>query len=463
MHKELNSIKGGNVAMMKWWADNGVPPPVLLANKDNTAMIQLAEMVDASAAAVRQPFEVSSRSGVKVTSIAGTLFNHKDDKKGQGDIHQFFFMQVKGNVKGASKKFPDTSNTCYHSHCDAATELIKYLKNYLDFLDFIHNNKTNVHLNHIEENLDKALCDADTLVELAALTLYSQLITKPYMWLVRAPGTEDLNVLNLGPLHDDLQIHIKTIVDWPSLIFDFHPNSYLFDVFDKKPWDDPLAIQAVVDMNNAGTLPHLMEVFVTFLGGALETWEQFTEEFAAGGLIASSSAKEHGLAAMPTTNDANEGMLGMWWRHSHDKPSLMVGHFSNQAAFACNKTQDFMNALIEKHRRDTVIQYKKMVAEENHKKEEQCHAKNASVAKYFSALDIVVDNALLNTMLDQPIKDQLKLHHQLGEEKTIPKKSHLSSKHVRLQVLLLVVERYIAQRRGESLDDKVNFLNLINS
>ncbi|KAG1844995.1 hypothetical protein F4604DRAFT_1688905 [Suillus subluteus] len=91
------------------------------------------------------------------------------------------------------------------------------------------------------------------------------------------------------------------------------------------------------------------------------------------------------------------------------------------------------------------------------------HAKNASVAKYFSALDIVVDDALLNAMLDQPIKDQLELHRRLGEEKTIPKKSHLSSKHVRLQVLLLVVERYEARRRGESLDNEVNFLDLINS
>ncbi|KAG1728078.1 hypothetical protein EDB19DRAFT_1747946 [Suillus lakei] len=112
---------------------------------------------------------------------------------------------------------------------------------------------------------------------------------------------------------------------------------------------------------------------------------------------------------------------------------------------------------------NAVIQYKKTVAEENHKKEEERHAKNASVAKYFSALDIVVDDALLNTMLDQPIKDQLELHRRLGEEKTIPKKSHLSSKHMRLQVLLSVVERYKARRRGESLDNEVNFLTLINS
>ncbi|KAG1902759.1 uncharacterized protein F5891DRAFT_948147 [Suillus fuscotomentosus] len=198
----------------------------------------------------------------------------------------------------------------------------------------------------MEENLDKALHDMATLVELAALTLYSQLITKPYMRLVRAPGTEDLNVLNLSLLHDDLKNHIKTIINKPSVIFDFHPDSYLCATFDKKPWDDLLVIQAIIDMHNAGTLPHLIEVFVAFLGGALETWEQFTKEFAAGGLIALSSAEEHELTAMPITNDVNEGILGMWRRHSCDKPSLTVGHFSNQAAFTHNETQRFYECIV---------------------------------------------------------------------------------------------------------------------
>lgn len=49
MHKELNSVKGGNSAMMKWWTENSITPPVLLANKDNHATIQLSEIASGSA------------------------------------------------------------------------------------------------------------------------------------------------------------------------------------------------------------------------------------------------------------------------------------------------------------------------------------------------------------------------------------------------------------------------------
>ncbi|KAH7918088.1 hypothetical protein BV22DRAFT_990657, partial [Leucogyrophana mollusca] len=37
MHKELNSVKGGNAAMMEFWDNNNLEGPILLANKDNAA------------------------------------------------------------------------------------------------------------------------------------------------------------------------------------------------------------------------------------------------------------------------------------------------------------------------------------------------------------------------------------------------------------------------------------------
>jgi len=39
MHKDLNGVKGGNSAMIKWWIENEIPGPILLANKDNAAVI----------------------------------------------------------------------------------------------------------------------------------------------------------------------------------------------------------------------------------------------------------------------------------------------------------------------------------------------------------------------------------------------------------------------------------------
>lgn len=42
----------------------------------------------------------------------------------------------------------------------------------------------------------------------------------------------------------------------------------------------------------AKDLPHLQGAMVAFFKGALETWERFTREFSADGVIASASASE---------------------------------------------------------------------------------------------------------------------------------------------------------------------------
>jgi hypothetical protein len=94
MHKELNSVKGSNVVMMKWWANNGVPPPVLLANNDNAATIQLAELVEASDAAVKHALDVSSCGGIKAASVAGAIFNPPRSKAKQKEKSVNFQTQA---------------------------------------------------------------------------------------------------------------------------------------------------------------------------------------------------------------------------------------------------------------------------------------------------------------------------------------------------------------------------------
>jgi hypothetical protein len=39
-HKDLNTVKGGYAAMKTWWTENNVEPPVLLANRDNAAVLK---------------------------------------------------------------------------------------------------------------------------------------------------------------------------------------------------------------------------------------------------------------------------------------------------------------------------------------------------------------------------------------------------------------------------------------
>jgi len=101
MHKELNSCKGGNSSMMAWWAEAGLEGPVKLMNRDNTAAA-----AEGSSAARKRAIDVSGAGGVKATSLAGAIFNHKDDKKGQQDTLQAF-LTVKLRYPIA---FPDTSN-----------------------------------------------------------------------------------------------------------------------------------------------------------------------------------------------------------------------------------------------------------------------------------------------------------------------------------------------------------------
>jgi hypothetical protein len=37
MHKELNSVKGGNIQMIAWWGENCIQGPIKLMNWNNTA------------------------------------------------------------------------------------------------------------------------------------------------------------------------------------------------------------------------------------------------------------------------------------------------------------------------------------------------------------------------------------------------------------------------------------------
>jgi len=55
---------------------------------------------------------VTTRGGVKAASIAGAIFNHKDNKKGQQDVYRFWFEEA-----GIPLAFPDTSNIHYGTHC----------------------------------------------------------------------------------------------------------------------------------------------------------------------------------------------------------------------------------------------------------------------------------------------------------------------------------------------------------
>ncbi|KAJ7740117.1 hypothetical protein B0H16DRAFT_1378659, partial [Mycena metata] len=83
MHKDLNSFKGGNTEMMLEWRKLGIAGPILLANKDNAALLQnLLDPAQPQDAVLTEDqlraFEASTRGGVKTAALAGAIFNNKD-------------------------------------------------------------------------------------------------------------------------------------------------------------------------------------------------------------------------------------------------------------------------------------------------------------------------------------------------------------------------------------------------
>ena len=126
MHKELNAIKIGDTSMGEFWREENLTPPMKLMNKDNARAA-----ASGSATAKENTEAVLQGGGTKLTSLAGAIFNHKDDKKGQGDTFRMFFEQEIGYMIS----FPNTGNTHYQSHCRAASELLVHRSLYIKFFD----------------------------------------------------------------------------------------------------------------------------------------------------------------------------------------------------------------------------------------------------------------------------------------------------------------------------------------
>ncbi|KAJ7213389.1 hypothetical protein GGX14DRAFT_392897 [Mycena pura] len=274
--------------MMLEWGKLKVNGPKLLANKQNAAT--LCNVLDPAFSANTvltedelRTFEASDRGGAKSCALAGAIFNNKDDKKGQADKHDFMTEKL----GKPHPRFPDTSNIRFSSHGDAAAELITYIIEYLEMMDVIRWSKVNSSLTNIEKNL------RDTLN--------------------RGPGTEKINLLDLGPLHTS-------------------------------PWRNPLAIEAVIKL--IPSLSHLKAITMAFFRSSLTTWIRFSSEFAPGGLIDQCSASEKQLAWMPSTNDTNEGALGAYYVAIWGKPCLTLHHYNSLVMYRRNDTQDFMDAVL---------------------------------------------------------------------------------------------------------------------
>ncbi|KAF8869688.1 hypothetical protein BD779DRAFT_1614354 [Infundibulicybe gibba] len=454
MHKEMNSVKGAVRGMTAFWERSGQVGPTKLFNRDNA----IAAASGSSAAQIHA-LESSQGGAVKLTSLAGALFHHKDNKKGQQDTFHIHFERH----LGYAVRFPDTSNTRFQSHCDAAAELLVHLPLYLKFLLLVRDKKENRSFNHMESNVFKGLKDIPTLTEMCALTLYSLAITHPYMRVVRGSGDRRINALELGPLHERVSAHCAAIIANPQLLL--APDAdFTRGALDGSVWERPEAFFSVQLL--APSLPDLEGCLISCFEGALETWGRFSTEFTAGGTISRLTEGEKQRAWIPATNDHNEGALGGLRQALRRAPNMSLTSYNSWTMYKRNDTSSFVSTVLtpadhaftrrearrlntmglEKQQRQRQAQCDQEAVDEKHKRDierkKKVDAQEAALDGIVPELDVeVIRNAGGRFSVSQ-ITSQINWHRR--HDKHIPSKTVIQRmrKDDKLIQLIVAVERY---------------------
>ncbi|KAF8574953.1 hypothetical protein K439DRAFT_1623944 [Ramaria rubella] len=395
MHKELNMVKGG------------AGPACVCAT------------------------DVSQGGAVKATSLAGTVFHHKDDKKGQQDSLKFFFE----DMVGYTISFPDMSNTHYQSHCEAASKLLVHQELYIQFLEIVKDKKDTRALNHIEQNVYTALKDLPTIHELCALALFSQSISHPYMWNVRGPGQENTNVLDMGPLHQAIHTFMLKIIKEPDILLSAGAT-YTTASFDGKPWDRPEVFYAIQRL--APTLPYLSGVVVAFFES---------------GKIANAPVELRQATWMPTTNDVNEGALGSYRVAIHCYPSISQHQFNARTCFKRNHTSAYMKASLTTPDHQHLCQQAHTLDEQSLEKKrwrEQA-SYDRGVVNHKHSQDVIKlqkrNTAVAKLAAVTPI---LEIKQLMQFSKYLPRKKEVLTKALKIQALQQAVTSFQARQHTES-------------
>lgn len=458
MHKELNATKGGNSRIRSWWAKKDIEGPVLLMNKDNAAVTAMPSSGESSKAKERA-VQVSTGGGQKVLDLAGAVFRHKDDKHGQQDsIHYYLEAEL-----GFRIQWPDTSNTRYHSHGDAACEFLVHESSFLSYLEIMKVKKDSRTLTNIEENVYRGFSCPKTKEEIACWAAYNQCITHPYLRMVR---NSSINILDLGPVHTRLVSHLQNLITNPDLVL--APSaSHETAALDSRPFERPEAFYAIQRVAlDEKTYPHLQNLLKEFLEGALDTWIRFCSEFAPGGTIDLATPAQKKLAHMKTTNDDNEGALGTVRTSLRRAPNMSLSHFNSRFMYKKNDTGTYItNAMgpnarknlrsraraIDVHgdehlRRKVQVEYDKSVAQRNEEldlgRKERKEASRVKMANLKICTNVDDVPKLRVTEIDLQIRWHRQFDTLVPAAKDTPKK-----KEGKVEILQEAVKRYI---RGEA-------------
>jgi hypothetical protein len=317
--------------MEVFWELNGLEGPVKQPNRDNDATISM----NPESAAAKRAREQTKGGAVKLASNCGICFRHKDRKRGQQDTLRFHFDTQYGFILC----FPDTNNTYFQPHMEACAVLITYRDFFIEFLEYVRNNKQSCKLNHLEANIYKVLHCNFTLHEVCAVTMYYVAISVPYMRRIRSSKHSPSNTLDLGPLHAELIAFIDKLIEDPSLIIGANV-SHRTGSLDGLLWSHPAAVLAV--QQQLSSLPHLHGLMVALLKAAWESWVHFSSEYKEGGDIAKATAVQRLRAWMEKTNDFCESDFGIFRQASRKNPNLSLVVHNSRQMYARNGTAAYI-------------------------------------------------------------------------------------------------------------------------
>jgi hypothetical protein len=487
VHKDLNTVKGGDKAMQESWKDMNTAPPILLANKDNAAVLKRASALPGDRSpAEKQAAEVSKRGGSHATMLGGLICCNKDKKKGQQDTYNWYMEKH----LGLHIPYPDVSNTRYGTHGKAAATLVVYRSDFVCFIEFIRDAKDKPGLTNVEKNFLNALKDEPTFTELCVLALYNVNVSRPFMQHVRQHD----NLLKLGPFFQKKREFLGAISQDPTLWMrgDISHNLGTLDGRERDEWAG--LVMKTVHLQSSN-LPHLEKAISAFARGALETFsKRFSDEFLEGGDIDKLSTEQKEELFFPSTNDVNEGALGSWRLGQRRRPRETIHKFTAAFTSRQNSTENFHAQMLSTEEDETYLRKKareqdsqnlqKQVKEnqmkadaekvvENHQKDIDRMEKVTKAAANITATgrNLILDDARIERLKVPDINRQLDWHRDNETQKEhllkrleiperVPLKTHMGYRPDRILKLKSAVVRYqmmeeLGKTIGNALESNV--------
>ncbi|KAF8160013.1 hypothetical protein B0H34DRAFT_797195 [Crassisporium funariophilum] len=480
MHKDLNTVKGGDKAMQAFWKETKKTPPILLANKDNAAVLSVSNHALEPTAAERRAAEVSKRGASHATMLGGLICRNKDKKKGQQDTYDWYMEEKVGN----RVPYPDVSNTRYGSHGEASATLIVYRDHFIRFMEFVRDAKDKPGLTNIEQNFMNAIQDIPTLTELCVLAMYNINVSRPFMQHVRLHD----NLMDLGPFFQKKVGFLKAVTADPTRWL--HPDAShtdgTLDGRERDPWGN-LVMETVHSVMR--DCPDLEEAVVAFLKGAEKIFsERFSDEFIKGGDIDRLATEDRKELYFSSTNDLNEGGPGSWRLGQRHRPSETISKFNAGFISRRNTTAIFHQTVLSSEEDEA---YLRKVARERDTQKLQKQIKEAQLAadaqKVVENRDknakrqqkkttraatitetgkvLVLEDAQIDKLNNEDLNRQLDWHRDNEKgfpalTELVPLKSHMSVKADRVRELKSAVKRYETLQEAVPLPEHaVNVLN----